>query len=89
MTVSSASLQRLPEHWAVASIGADSRARAAQIVNERLAKNALGHQITFAFAEEAGDDALLRRVALAYELSAIEGLDALTRASGGDQALRE
>ncbi len=89
MTVSTASLQKLPEHWAIAAIKASDRERAFQIVNERLAKNALGHQIAFGFTEGANDDALLRRVALAYELSAVEGLDALSRASGGEQALRD
>jgi hypothetical protein len=89
MTVSTAALQRLSEHWAVTAISVDDRARAEQIANERLAKNALGQQIAFAFSEESGDDALLRRMTLAYELSAIEGLDALSRASGGDQTLRD
>lgn len=89
MTVSSIALHRLTEHWAVSAISAADRERAAWVVNERLAKNALGHQIAFAFAEDAGDDALLRRAALAYELSAIEGLDALSRASGGEQNLRD
>ena len=89
MTVSSIALQRLSEHWAVAAISADDRERASRIVNERLAKNALGHQIAFTFIEDQSDDVLLRRVAFAYELSAIEGLDALSRAGGGDQSLRD
>lgn len=89
MSVSFDALERLPQHWAVAALSAADRDRAGRIVSERLATNALGQQITFSFPQDTGDDALLRRVVLAYELSAIEGLDALSRASGGDQKLRE
>jgi replicative superfamily II helicase len=89
MTVSLPSLDRLTEHWAVSAINATQRERALHLVSERLAKVALGRQIAFSFSEEQEDDRLLERVALAYELAAIEGLDALSRATGGDAALRE
>lgn len=89
MTVSFAALERLPEHWAIETITSEDRDRAAALVNERLAKRAVGRQIAFDFAETESDERLLNRMALAYEMAAIEGLDALSRASGGDEALRE
>jgi superfamily II DNA/RNA helicase len=89
MTVSLPSLDRLGDHWAVSAIEAKQRQRALDLVSERLAKAALGRQIAFSFDEKQEDDQLLERVALAYELAAIEGLDALSRATGGDAAMRE
>lgn len=89
MTVSSIALEQLPAHWAVAAISPQDYERAMQLVSERLAKGALGRQIEFSFSEQPEDDDLLNRVALAYELAAIEGLDALSRAGGGDQGLRD
>ncbi|TXI77411.1 MAG: DEAD/DEAH box helicase [Dokdonella sp.] len=89
MTVSLPSLDRLNYHWAVSALDPKWRERALHLVNERLAKASLGRQIAFSFVEEQEDDRLLERVALAYELAAIEGLDALSRATGGDAAMRE
>ncbi|GLS42869.1 DEAD/DEAH box helicase [Methylobacterium brachythecii] len=88
MTVSLAALESLSAHWAVGAIDQADRNRAAALVNERLAVRAVGHQIAFDFTEQAGDDELLDRLALAYEMAAIEGLDALSRASGGSEVLR-
>lgn len=88
MTVSLTALERLSAHWAVAAVDPADRDRAASLVNERLAKRAVGRQIDFDFSEQSGDDDLLDRLALAYEMAAIEGLDALSRASGGNDALR-
>lgn len=89
MTLSAETLRSLQSHWAVQSIGSDNLSRAANLVNERLAQRAVGKQITFSFVQTAEDERLLERVALAYEMAAIEGLDALSRPSGGDTALRE
>ena len=89
MIVSSAALERLAAHWAVQAIPAEERDRAAVLEHECQAKRAAGRQIIFDFAESNGDDKLLNRVALAYEIAAIEGLDAMSRAAGGDQALLE
>nr|VFJ57567.1 MAG: Replicative superfamily II helicase [Candidatus Kentron sp. DK] len=89
MTISAIAMEALRSHWALNAIGPEDRQRAARLVNERLALNAVGRQIAFSFAEQETDDPLLDRVALAYEMAAIEGLDALSRPSGGDAALRE
>lgn len=89
MTVTLVTLESLKDHWAVQAIGEEDRRRAEELVSERLAKRAVGRQITFDFVEKDTDDDLLRRVSLSYEIAAIEGLDALSRASGGEAKVRE
>ena len=89
MTISVTALEALQSHWALDAIGPEERAHASDLVNERLARRAVGRQIDFAFKEHNSDVPLLERVALAYEMAAIEGLDALSRASGGDDVLRD
>ena len=89
MSLSSGVLDTLNEHWAVGAIGADGLARAERLVKERLARQAVGAQINFAFVESPGDEPFLDRVALAFELAAIEGLDELSRPSGENDLLRE
>ncbi|TGG96360.1 MAG: DEAD/DEAH box helicase, partial [Aphanocapsa feldmannii 277cV] len=89
MSLSSRALEVLDEHWAVAAIGAGERKRAAELVCQRLARRAVGRQISFSFEEKAEDEPFLERVALAYELAAIEGLDELSRPAGGDRELRD
>ncbi len=82
------SLTALKSHWAVDSMGEDELVRAEQLVNERLAHRAVGKQIAFSFSTNDDDDVFLRRIALAYEMAAIEGLDELSRPSGQDRTLR-
>lgn len=89
MTVSLAAVEALHAHWAIDAIGADDIERASNVTNERLARRAVGKQIEFSFEQNEGDDALLNRVALAYEMAAIEGLDALSRPAGGSVELRD
>ncbi|WP_419629081.1 DEAD/DEAH box helicase [Thiolapillus sp.] len=88
MTITAKDLENLQSHWALSAIPAEKRTRAAELVNEHLVRQALGRQITFAFAEDEADEELLERIALAYEMAAIEGLEALTRPDGGDNELR-
>jgi replicative superfamily II helicase len=89
MTLSATAFEVLKSHWALSAIGEDERVRASELVNERLVRRAVGRQIDFAFDEAESDETLLDRVALAYEMAAIEGLDALSRPSGGEDALRD
>ena len=49
----------------------------------------MGRQISFSFEERAEDEPFLERVALAYELAAIEGLDELSRPAGLNRELRD
>ncbi len=89
MNLSDSALKSLNEHWAVVAIGADELERAGDLVNLRLAQCKVGRQISFSFAESAEDESLLERVALAFELAAVEGLDELSRPAGKNILLRD
>ncbi len=89
MSLSGRALEALNKHWAVSAIGAEELARAGELVNQRLARRAVGKQISFAFEENSEDEPFLERVALAFELAAIEGLDELSRPAGEQQQLRD
>ncbi len=89
MSLSREALEALNEHWAVAAIGVGELGRADNLVHQGLARQAVGRQIRFSFAETEEDKPLLDRVALAFELAAIEGLDELSRPAGENHALRE
>lgn len=89
MSLSSGALKALKEHWAISAVGRDELARIDNLVQERLAKWAVGRQISFSFEESPEDDRVLQRMALAFELAAIEGLDELSRPAGENRALRD
>ena len=71
----------LTSHWAVSAIKPNDLKRSTRLINERTAQSALEGQIKFDFAYKKSDDRLLERVALAYEIAATEGLDALVNPS--------
>ncbi len=89
MNLSMSRLDKLRSHWAVSAIQADELDRVERLVNESLAQQTLGGQIVFSFSEGEATDGLLERVALAFELAAIEGLDELSRPSGENVELRD
>ncbi len=96
MIVTPETLAALRSHWAVSAIGERELERAEQLADERLAQENVGRQIAFNFGPGRGggdaarrDEELLDRVALAFELAAVEGLEALVHPSGIDQQLRE
>jgi len=70
-------LTRLDAHWAVAAIPDEDRERARAVANARLVRSALSGQLKLSFVDSPGDNQLLERVTFAYELAAIDGLDAL------------
>lgn len=78
----------LASHWAISAIASQDLEHADDLARERLAQHAVGQQIAFDFVHSASDDSLLERVALAYEIAVIEGLDELSRPSGTNDALR-
>ena len=89
MSISSQALDALREHWAVKAVQPSDLERSAKIAAYRLARQAVGGQIDFSFAESADDDAVLDRVSLAYRVVAIGGLDALVGESSSDASKRK
>lgn len=89
MNVTHASLQRVDTHWAVLAIGEAERDRGLTVTGARLVKKAVGQQIQIDFPENEGDDNLLRRLAMAYEMAAIEGLSAFLSPTLEANDLRE
>ena len=89
MSLSERALEALDEHWAVAAIGGGELGRADDLVRQRLTRHAVGRHVSISFEERAEDEPLLERVALAFELAAIEGLDELRRPAGLNCGLRD
>jgi len=88
MNVTQVSLSTADSHWAVLAVGATKRDRGLKVVDARLVKKALGRWIDIDFRETANDDEILRRLALAYEIVAIEGLSGFTSTSAETAELR-
>ncbi len=80
-------LDTLENHWAVVAVAKDDRARAHDVANARLVQDALGEQLHLSVVAQPADEGLLERVAAAYEVAAVEGLDALLHASPQRQGL--
>lgn len=84
-----APLETLKDHWAITAVGHDSIERADRLCFKRSNDQATSNQIDFSFTASPEDVPLLERVALAYELIAIEGLDALSHPSSKNQHLKD
>jgi hypothetical protein len=90
MNVTLDSLKKVDQHWAVLAVGAANRDVALELAGVRLVTKAIGEQLQLdSTVELAGADELLSRLALAYEMAAIEGLTAITDATAGDPTLQE
>ena len=88
MTIPRSSLNNLEKHWAVNALGKAGRDRAFNTANAWLVKKATGKQLHISFIEEPDDLSLLERAALAYELSALEGIHYLLHPGGDDESTR-
>ena len=89
MNVNNNALQRVDAHWAVLAVGEADRDRGLAVANARLVKQAVGQQMHIDFPERNTDDDLLRRLAMAYEMAAIEGLRAFLNPVFDEKELRE
>jgi replicative superfamily II helicase len=78
MNVTHTSLNIVDSHWAVLAVGAAKRDRGLKVVDVRLVRKALGPWMTINFEDRPTDDDLLRKLAIAYEIVAIEGLSGFT-----------
>ncbi len=81
-------LQLVDNHWAVLALSEAERDRGLKVANARLVSRAVGQQIHIDFPENGSDDDLLRRLAMAYEMAAIEGLSAMLNPASGNDELR-
>jgi replicative superfamily II helicase len=88
MNVDNDSLRRINSHWALLAVGEETRARALKVADARLVKQAVGQQIQISFSENSTDENQLHRVAMAYELAAIEGLPEIVTPSSDKKELR-
>jgi len=77
-------LDRVDQHWAVRAVGSGQLARALEVAKIRLVRSAVGRQMKIVFDEGSTDIELVDRAAMAYEVAAIEGLDALLHPSGDE-----
>ena len=89
MNVTKSSLERIDQHWAVEAIGEKQMKRVSELTNRILVNNAVGAQIRFDFTASSSDYELLHRASMAYELAAIEGLNAFLSPTSTDTELRE
>lgn len=88
MSLRKEELERVDNHWAVLAVGEQERDRSLEVADARLVARAVGRQMRLAFEERASDEDLLRRLAMAYEMAAIEGLTAFFSLSTSDDDLR-
>ncbi|HLP62468.1 MAG TPA: DEAD/DEAH box helicase, partial [Candidatus Deferrimicrobium sp.] len=77
MKVSQESLKRLDTHWAISSIDDVERERALKMADALLVKSAVGKVMAIDVDDSPLNFNQLERLALAYEMAAIEGLNAL------------
>jgi replicative superfamily II helicase len=89
MMANNDALSRLDNHWAVKTVVEVERENVFTIANARLVKQAIGNQIKIDYTENQADNDLLRRLAMAYELAAVEGLSAFLNPASKDVELRE
>jgi superfamily II DNA/RNA helicase len=81
MLVTESTLQDIDKHWAVLALGEKQRDRVLEVAKARLVSSALGQQVSLDFRDHPTDSELLDRLALAYEMAAIEGLNAVLHPS--------
>lgn len=79
-------LQSIEGHWAVAAVPRNVRSRAKDVARYRHLQASIGQQLALSFSERKSDDETLRRVALAYELAAAEGIRAFLHPSADTAA---
>ncbi|MDX9715398.1 MAG: hypothetical protein RBT37_08215 [Dissulfurispiraceae bacterium] len=89
MNVTTASLERINQHWAIQAIGEEQIKKASELANCLLVEKAVGDQIHFNYTFSQSDYELLDKVSMAYEMAAIEGLNDFLNPTSSDNDLRE
>lgn len=88
MVITKYALDLVDQHWAVKALGEVLKDRALEVAKIHLMRSAVGRQMAIAFDDAATDKGLVERTATAYEIAAIEGLDALLHPSSDDERIR-
>ncbi len=89
MNVTTPSLEKIDQHWAVQAVGDEQIKKATELTNRLLVEKAVGVQIHFNYTFSQSDYELLDKVSMAYEMAAIEGLNDFLNPTSSDQELRE
>ncbi len=77
MTITNIALDNLDKHWAVTAFGEDHRQEAFELAKLRFIKEAIGNQLDIEILGHNEDSEPLERLATAYEIAAIEGINEL------------
>lgn len=77
MKVNEESLKYLDTHWAVSAIEEEERKRILKMADTLLVKSAVGEQVDIDISEDSLDWSQIESLALAYEMAAIEGMNAV------------
>ncbi len=72
-------------HWALKAVGAAARNRAFEVARFLLVNEALGKQMVVEFKQRDSDFELIERVAAAYEMAAVENLQAVLHPPADDE----
>ncbi|NRR05504.1 DEAD/DEAH box helicase [Brevibacillus sp. RS1.1] len=70
-------IENIKQHWTVRAISEKDMQKADELRKARLVHKVIGNQLDIGYENIDGDERLIQRVALAYELGALEGLKAL------------
>src|SRR2546430_6949981 len=84
MTITNIALNNLDKHWAVTAFGETHRQEAFELAKLRFIKEAIGNQLDMKTLERNEDSESLERLATAYEIAAIEGINELLYQSSED-----
>jgi RAD3-like DEAD/DEAH box helicase len=88
MSATQTPMSSLLSHWALAALTSDELQRAFEVAELRLVRATLGSQMEIQAVDGPQDTDLLERAAVAFELAAIEGLNALLHPAGDDGSTR-
>jgi replicative superfamily II helicase len=87
MIVNKDSLKQVDSQWAVKAIGDSQRDYGLKLANTLLVKQAVGRQIEINIPQNQKDKDLLQRLAMAYEMASIEGLNSFINSNLDEQDL--
>lgn len=79
-------LQKIDTHWAVLAVGNEKlRQSLLQFSKAKLVHNAIGEQLSLELEDFFVDEEALKRLAMAYEMVAIEGMHAFVNHTANDE----